>query len=65
MSKTGAILGYVKLLQVHLHKRKGWAKAFTLGGCNVTIQMGMLVQFLGLKFWQILLFFLGGVENWR
>ena len=64
MSKTGAILGYVKPSSSAPFQEAGPRPL--PGGCNVTIQMGMLVQFLGLKFRQILLVFLGGgVENWR
>ena len=64
MSKTDAILGYVKASSSAPFQEERLGQGLYPGGCNVTIQMGMLVQFLGLKFRQILLFFLGrGVEK--
>ena len=64
VSKTGAILGYVKASSSAPFQEERLGQGLYPGGCNVTIQMGMLVQFLGLKFGQILLFFLGG-EGYR
>ena len=68
VSKTGATFGLCKSFF------KSFFKCTFLSGkvgprplprgCNVTILMGMLVQFfLGLKFRQILLFFSGGVSK--
>ena len=63
MSKTGAILGYVKASLSAPFQEERLGQGLYLGGCNVTIKMGILVQFLSLKFRQILFFLGRGVSK--
>ena len=48
VSKTGAILGLRKSFKCTFSKEKVGRRPLP-GGCNVTIQMGMLVQFFGFE----------------
>ena len=48
MSKTGAIFGLRESFKCTFSRGKVGPRPLP-GGCNVTIQMGMLVQFFGFE----------------
>ena len=49
VSKTGAILGYVKASSSAPFQEERLGQGLYPGGCNVKIQMGMLVQLFPFK----------------